>query len=324
LMQSTHSNIIDLTEDNNESLTRHEEDYTQDLPIAGSSRTQRLPRYDREIIDLSAEMDPPAPQDDEEGPRRVHSTRRLPRSHMATSGAPNSHFRRESSSDVVFVSERPRSSTPRSGQTSRQASRQPSSQPVLDLTAENDDEVVHVRTQGRQGLNLHAPVGRGEVRTHQYGFTRTLAGIMARERARPGRLLQRMQQLGVVPHLYNDDDDEVFEEDFDLMHEQLAGQHRRPGRTRPGFVAPGRMDYGTIGFGLGADGGTPRDPTPEYRPPPAAEVGFTRNPTPEEEVVCPSCGDELATGSTEEKRQVWIVKACGHVSLCIVRRCHCY
>jgi hypothetical protein len=55
-------------------------------------------------------------------------------------------------------------------------------------------------------------------------------------------------------------------------------------------------------------------PPPTYNAPPKAPEGFTRSP--EEEggaLICPNCEEELCVGSDDTKRQVWIVKGCGHV-----------
>lgn len=64
-----------------------------------------------------------------------------------------------------------------------------------------------------------------------------------------------------------------------------------------------------------------RPPTP-HRPDPrdqpleplkAVRDGFTRTPAEGEELICPSCEEELCTGPKEGKRTVWAVKSCGHV-----------
>lgn len=60
-----------------------------------------------------------------------------------------------------------------------------------------------------------------------------------------------------------------------------------------------------------------RDPQPTYDPPEPAREGFTRSPKEGDTIVCPNCDDELGTGDTEEKRSVFFVRGCGHVSLYI-------
>ena len=54
-------------------------------------------------------------------------------------------------------------------------------------------------------------------------------------------------------------------------------------------------------------------PLPAYEVPPLAQRGFTRSPGEDDVLVCPHCNDELGLGEHEEKRQVWVVKTCGHV-----------
>ena len=57
----------------------------------------------------------------------------------------------------------------------------------------------------------------------------------------------------------------------------------------------------------------PQPRLPTYDPPAAAPEGFTRTPKEDDVLVCPNCDDELGLGDDEVKRQVWVVKACGHV-----------
>ncbi|KAF1831894.1 hypothetical protein BDW02DRAFT_632453 [Decorospora gaudefroyi] len=78
-----------------------------------------------------------------------------------------------------------------------------------------------------------------------------------------------------------------------------------------GFVAP-IMDFDVIGFDMGPRG-RQAEPPPTYDAPEKAPEGFTRSPDEEGALVCPNCGDELCVGENEVKKQVWVVKACGHV-----------
>ena len=52
----------------------------------------------------------------------------------------------------------------------------------------------------------------------------------------------------------------------------------------------------------------------DYQAPPPAPEGFTMTPAEEEVLTCPNCEDELCTGDKPQKRQVWVLKTCGHVS----------
>ncbi|KNG52405.1 hypothetical protein TW65_00215 [Stemphylium lycopersici] len=78
------------------------------------------------------------------------------------------------------------------------------------------------------------------------------------------------------------------------------------------FVAP-VMDFDAIGFELGPRTREAPAPPPTYEAPPKAPEGFTRSPEEEGELICPNCEEELCVGGDDIKRQVWIVKGCGHV-----------
>lgn len=60
--------------------------------------------------------------------------------------------------------------------------------------------------------------------------------------------------------------------------------------------------------------GNERDDSPSYEAPPAAPPGFTRSPAENDYLICPNCNDELTEGDDDVKRQVWVVRGCGHVS----------
>jgi hypothetical protein len=93
------------------------------------------------------------------------------------------------------------------------------------------------------------------------------------------------------------------------------GAPRARGMVHVGFANPGLFNYDAVGFDMGMEPerAVPAPPPTYEAPPPAAE-GFTRNPQAEGELVCPNCEEELCLGDDDQKRQVWIVKACGHVS----------
>ncbi|KIW33497.1 uncharacterized protein PV07_00343 [Cladophialophora immunda] len=58
---------------------------------------------------------------------------------------------------------------------------------------------------------------------------------------------------------------------------------------------------------------TPQVVPEPYKGPPAAKEGFIRTFGEEDVILCPMCGDELAVGNADVKKQVWVVKSCGHV-----------
>ena len=80
------------------------------------------------------------------------------------------------------------------------------------------------------------------------------------------------------------------------------------------FDLPAHLDYFQPGFNLEEPARRqPQTRIPTYDPPPPAQEGFTRTPSEDDILVCPNCDDELGLGDDEVKRQVWVVKACGHV-----------
>jgi hypothetical protein len=98
-----------------------------------------------------------------------------------------------------------------------------------------------------------------------------------------------------------------------IIHAPRPRTRGHPSTTQ--FVAPD-LDFGMASFDLGYDrGSTASPPVP---PPPAAPEGFTRSPAEDDVLLCPNCDDELCVGDSESKRQVWIVKGCGHVSTCLL------
>ncbi|KAF1815736.1 hypothetical protein P152DRAFT_446765 [Eremomyces bilateralis CBS 781.70] len=79
------------------------------------------------------------------------------------------------------------------------------------------------------------------------------------------------------------------------------------------FEAPD-LNFATVGFDLRGEG-RQREATasPGYAAPGPAPEGFTRSPEEGEELVCPNCGKELCAGVEGDRKQVWVVKGCGHV-----------
>ncbi|KAL9635549.1 MAG: hypothetical protein Q9164_003392, partial [Protoblastenia rupestris] len=77
---------------------------------------------------------------------------------------------------------------------------------------------------------------------------------------------------------------------------------------------PNMLDVQAIGFDLDQPHRHAQLPPrlPTYDAPSPPRPGFTRSPKEDELLVCPNCEDELGIGENEVKRQVWVVKACGH------------
>ncbi|KZF26594.1 hypothetical protein L228DRAFT_15487 [Xylona heveae TC161] len=88
---------------------------------------------------------------------------------------------------------------------------------------------------------------------------------------------------------------------------QLNREEENVNLTTDNFTNPGAViDYEEVGFRI-------NNSPPPYKAPNPARPGFTRSPGEDDVVVCPYCELELGTGKTDLKRQVWVIKNCGHV-----------
>jgi hypothetical protein len=86
-------------------------------------------------------------------------------------------------------------------------------------------------------------------------------------------------------------------------------------RNMHAHLVPIEMDYTLTGFNLGGleSHGSSPPPPPSHPTIPPAPHGFTRDPKENETYVCPNCEEELCSGDDDIKKQVWVVKGCGHV-----------
>ncbi|KIV87842.1 hypothetical protein PV11_03361 [Exophiala sideris] len=115
--------------------------------------------------------------------------------------------------------------------------------------------------------------------------------------------------------------DEMFADRFEQTRPR--GNNARPNvgtqgnDTDPELVI--NLNYRRPAFALGGlemfdrTSETPQVVQEPYKAPPAAKEGFIRTFGEEDVILCPRCGDELAVGNDDTKKQVWVVKACGHV-----------
>lgn len=327
---------------------------TADAP-SSSSRAQRLPRFQRDIIDL-AESD----EEEQAQPQQQPQNRRIfgypvdlnslfPM--RADLGRPDFDSQPSSNmdhNDVEFVSSRPLSRVSSRRPTPTRGSSRPdpavrntnnAGNTTIDLTADDDedDDVIHTDTRALPSVNGDRPAMAGSgigtrdppalgpglgrlvrhIRARGPGLPPYLFGhhpggpeeALARVRAHQAETEQRLQR--------SRERAQTLQEHVDRHHANTARDRADPPpRPRPRGVniINMDMDYGLVGFDLGFGVAPIRPPTPKYEPPPPVEKGFTRSPEEDEEVVCPNCGDELALGSGEVKQQVYVIKACGHVS----------
>lgn len=361
--------VIDLTDDG------QTPPYTNDEPSQGSAdatpvptpaRARRLPRFGRDVMMID--------RSGQEGAASEEGWSDLPGSqYLALPGQrPHlSNLRRPTrppspppdSDDVEFVEERPLHR--RIAETQRSTAR--SQLPVrpqrlatpyptglgetIDLTVDNDDDIVHLDTRPRPGLNNDLQTAEQGGGTMNFGNMGNIATLLREGGANlGGRLMRRLQDFAGMDRdvhgrhqatdrnvrghrrqghlhileppvdrhardhqlpLFDGRDLRTWVGDTDRQAVRNARRHGQGIRIL--HEMPGMMDYGMTAFDLGGRGDN-RPPTPAYTPPPPPDKGFTRTPGEDEVVVCPNCGDELAMGDNEMKQEVWAVKSCGHVS----------
>lgn len=121
--------------------------------------------------------------------------------------------------------------------------------------------------------------------------------------------LARTNQLTRTPRTGDSLDLEAeFSDAEDLFLEQ-------PGHS---FAPPSHLNFVRPGFQLEPQAQR-APPPPTYNAPPAPRKGFTRSPKEDDTLICPNCEEELGVGKDEIKRQVWVVKSCGHVCIRLLR-----
>jgi hypothetical protein len=330
--------VIDLTEEEDVQPTTSRDSSatsaTAAVAGAASSREQRPPRFGRDIIvdhhQLESESRGNSP------PRRTlfaGHTPVLPHarpqfSSLRPRARLNQHRQptppSDMDEDIEIVSERALSPARRTGSRHitpatrsmfqpRSVTPYPGNEPI-DLT--NDDEVEIVNSRPR--------VREGGVNTARPGMT---AGVGTRSDNDEGNRGILGNAYGVINLLRNGDAPRLIQRIVNAAEDAeypLLGadprrrvdhfqRHDAPPPARH-FGVPTMMDFNVVGFDMGYEGGN-RPASPKYEPPADPEPGFTRNPTEDEVVVCPNCGDELAMGEDELKQQIWVIKGCGHVSL---------
>jgi hypothetical protein len=262
------NNFIDLTSDDDTTAAPRTAPTPQPQPQPNIASVP-LPRFGREIIDLSAETSP------------VQNTHPRP-------------ARTSSSPEVQFVSSRPRSAQPPPFLDPYPEHRRP----VTDLVLDDPEDDIIIAGE-RNGVNLLGPLG-----AHRRPGTGRLAQRLfpgGNRIAGPVRAAYAtIMRSGYMPNILG-----AFNDDVDNPNANHI----------LGVGGPGFMNYETVAFDFLRNGDDHIQlPVPKFDPPPPAPEGFTRDPTEEDTIVCPNCEEELAVGESEEKRQVWVVKGCGHVS----------
>lgn len=83
-------------------------------------------------------------------------------------------------------------------------------------------------------------------------------------------------------------------------------------------LPPNQLNFAAQGFAMdlgnqAAGNARARPPPPTYDPPSPPRAGYTRDPREEDILLCPNCEEELGVGGNETKKQVWVIRKCGHV-----------
>jgi hypothetical protein len=123
-----------------------------------------------------------------------------------------------------------------------------------------------------------------------------------------------------VQNAYND----VLLNQFDILRTRGNERTARDAQGHDPHEITINLDYRQPGFPLGGldlfdrSSETPQVVQEPYKGPPAAREGFVRTFAEDDVVLCPRCGDELATGKGDAKQQVWVARQCGHVSITIL------
>ncbi|KAF2087855.1 hypothetical protein K490DRAFT_65135 [Saccharata proteae CBS 121410] len=279
--------IIDLTEDEPASMSDNSPapDLPEQLPQqrAASTRQPRLPRFPREIIDLS-----------DDTPQRRH------RSPPYTAAVPIPE-----SPDVEFVSARTIPGAPPA------QPRQNLNHLAIDLT-DDDIDILEVRVRAG-GINGGTP-GEGGFRTRtdradQLQRARRMQEMHAARQRQPNEHPLRRPRFNPTNYLGQLAADVRY---FGGAMREVLGGFIDYGE-RPPDLGIGRfgLDYDAAAFDLGYERDQP-PPPPTYHAPSKAPEGFTRSPEEDEVLICPNCERELCSGSEDANKQVWIIKACGH------------
>ena len=105
---------------------------------------------------------------------------------------------------------------------------------------------------------------------------------------------------------------------FTRFRNHLAAWRGFPVEDQDNFDLPNVLDFQSVGFDLDyPQRQPPAEPRlPTYEAPPEPREGFTRSSKADDDtdvMVCVNCEDELGVGQNDVKRQVWFVRACGHV-----------
>ncbi|KIW03851.1 uncharacterized protein PV09_05150 [Verruconis gallopava] len=272
--------VIDLTNDDDYVEFIPPRPRRQDVPgVFGHA--QRGPRFPAEIIDLSGDTPQRPWREQERG---------------GESGDNSQNEVHNGSPEVQFVRARPLSPRLRFAGVTPPAHRLPDRLTRGPIEIPDDDEIEIIEERLLPPQVPLPPPGRIGNFIATFGTaTRILqdVGLIARAGGASHRASRRGPRPHPQPHQRARAQTHVQVHNFDMPN----------------------LDFGFAAFDLGYGREEPRTEREESvvpAPNPAPE-GFTRNPTEEDVLVCPNCDAELSMGESDVKRQVWLVKTCGHI-----------
>lgn len=300
---------------------------------APGSRAQRLPRYGRDIIDISSSEDEAEAQPVGTTPSQSAPTNRPSQTSQRLTRDSESPLFVQQDDDLEFLHSRPLSRL-----TSRNTSAMPGAldsrredSDFIDLTesADADDDLLMVGARSISSVNRQQPimssgVGVRDANNIQPPMMERLSRYIAAHH-------NSLPDFGNLAYQSVADFSRIWTSRLDLVNANvsIARNRSHPDRPRNGHThttntsnaqsrhgvgLPLSLNYTNPAFDLNP--GSRQSPAvQQYEAPGLAAEGFTRNPGEDEEVVCPNCGKELAVGDEEVQRELWVIKQCGHVSL---------
>ncbi|MCJ1418666.1 hypothetical protein MMC32_005015 [Xylographa parallela] len=283
-------NVIDLTEEPDSPLQTHNRPAVP-TSRAASTRASRLPRFSRNVIDLEEEEDyevEPFEVDDE--------TQRAFIDAMGEYG--ETPAREESPGFEILSAHSIRLPTPPATGIQGAASYVSQLRPTFPRLPPS-----------WRGTHPNTPMGTFSLRNFFRMTTEGTRLIDAEERERQ----QQQQQQRPLS----------FYQRQQMAHVHAARLHQIIDDSSPvdptgRFQPPGALDFDIVPFNIHHNGQTV-PPLPVYEAPPPPRPGFTRSPAESDTVICPNCNEELGIGEDDTKRQVWVVKKCGHVRRAALR-----
>ena len=177
---------------------------------------------------------------------------------------------------------------------------------AIDLREESPEiQFLTSRPRSRIGRRGFAPAARSPIRNPQVAVRVSAGDRNPHQAAGWADALQNIQ----LPRPFHSNFGHASEDELVDVEGDLG-----MGIRRGFFRVPDNLNFLQAGFNYERPSQPQQQPRlPTYDPPPAAQLGFTRSAHEDDILVCPHCDDELGVGEDEVKRQVWVVKACGHV-----------